>query len=190
MTENNWAIVIGINTYDFLPVDDHLKYAVNDAVKVRQFLCEQAKFPQDNVLLCCDSTSGVSPKQRPSRTGLRDLLKNEIQRAKGADNFWFFYAGHGIVYESQDFLLPCDGNPNDLRETAVPISFVTDCLRDCSANNVVLVLDMCRNRTQGIDEGSRSIGEVVGEQTLEIAKEQGIVTLFSCSRGQRSYEIG
>lgn len=190
MAENDWAIVIGINAYDFLPADDHLKYAVNDAVKVRQFLCEHAKFPQENVLLCCDSAPGASPQQRPTRTGLRHLLKNEIQGAKGVNNFWFFYAGHGIVHDHQDFLLPCDGNPRDLRDTAIPISFVTDCLRDCGAEHVVLVMDMCRNRTRGADEGSRGIGEVMGEQTQQIAKAQGIVTLFSCSRGQRSYEIG
>jgi len=189
MAENNWAIVVGINQYEHLPPDDHLKYAVKDAVKVRQFLCEQAQFPQENVLLCCDIAPGVSPMQRPSRSGLRDLLRNKIQRAKDANNFWFFYAGHGIVHEHQDFLLPCDGNPHDLKETAIPISFVTDCLRDCGAHNVVLVLDMCRNRTRSAEEGSRGMGEVMGEQTREIAKEQGIVTLFSCSRGQRSYEI-
>ena len=189
MAENNWAIVVGINQYEHLPPDDHLKYAVKDAVKVRQFLCEQAQFPQENVLLCCDIAPGVSPMQRPSRSGLRDLLRNKIKTAKGANNFWFFYAGHGIVHDHQDFLLPCDGNPHDLRETAIPISFVTDCLRDCGAHNVVLVLDMCRNRTRSAEEGSRGMGEVMGEQTREIAKEQGIVTLFSCSRGQRSYEI-
>ena len=76
MAENDWAIVIGINAYEFLPVDDHLKYAVNDAVKMRQFLCEQAKFPQENVLLCCDSAPGVAPQQCPNRTGPRNLLKN------------------------------------------------------------------------------------------------------------------
>jgi uncharacterized caspase-like protein len=189
MTGNDWAIVIGINAYEFLPADDHLKYAVNDAVKVRQFLCEQAKFPQENVLLCCDNAPGGSPQQRPSRNALRHLLKNEIQRAKGAHNFWFFYAGHGVVHDHQDFLLPCDGNPCDLTDTAIPISFVTDCLRDCGAEHVVLVMDMCRNRTRGTDEGSRDIGEVMGEQTQQIAKAQGIVTLFSCSRGERSYEI-
>jgi uncharacterized caspase-like protein len=189
MAGNDWAIVIGINDYEFLPADDHLKYAVNDAVKVQQFLCEQAKFPQENVLLCCDSTPGASLQQRPSRHALRHLLKNEIQRAKGANNFWFFYAGHGIVYEHQDFLLPCDGNPSDLRDTAIPISFVTDCLRDCGADHVVLVMDMCRNRIRSTDEGSRDIGEVMGEQTQQIAKSEGIVTLFSCSRGERSYEI-
>jgi len=189
MAENNWAIVVGINQYEHLPPDDHLKYAVKDAMQVQKFLCEQAQFLNENVLLCCDSVPGVSPMQRPTRSGLRDLLRNKIQRARGANNFWFFYAGHGIVHDQQDFLLPCDGNPEDLKETAISISFVTDCLRDCGAHNVVLVLDMCRNRTRGTDEGSRGIGEDMGQQTRELAKAQGIVTLFSCSRGQRSYEI-
>jgi uncharacterized caspase-like protein len=189
MTENNWAIVIGINAYKFLPPDDYLKYAVNDAVKMRQFLCEQAKFPKENVLLCCDISLGEISKWTPDKPDIRHLLQTEIKRAKGANNFWFFYAGHGIVQEHQDFLLPHDGNPDDLEATAIPISFVTNCLRDCGAENVVLVMDMCRNRSRSTDEGSRDIGQVMGEQTRKIAKEQGIVTLFSCSRGERSYEI-
>ena len=188
MTGNNWAIVVGINQYEHLPEDDHLRYAVKDALAMRAFLCDQAQFPTDNILVCCDPQ--VTGTRRPSRSGLRDLLRNRLQRAQGADNFWFFYAGHGIVHNHQDFLLPCDGNPYDLEETAIPISFVTDCLRDCEAHNVVLVLDMCRNRTRSASEdGSRDIGAGMGEQTLEIAREQGMVTLFSCSRGQRSYEI-
>ena len=95
------------------------------------------------------------------------MLRNRLQPARGADNFWFFYAGHGIVHNHQDFLLPCDGNPYDLEETAIPISFVTDCLRDCEAHNVVLVLDMCRNRTRStVEDGSRDVSATVGEQTL------------------------
>ena len=188
MTENNWAIVVGINEYEHLPTDDHLKYAVKDALAMQSFLCDRAQFPADNVLVCCDPQAGGT--RRPSRSGLRDLLRHKLQPARGADNFWFFYAGHGIVHNHQDFLLPCDGNPYDLEETALPISFVTDCLRDCEAHNVVLVLDMCRNRTRSsVEDGSRDVSTGMGEQTLEIAREQGLVTLFSCSRGQRSYEI-
>ncbi len=188
MTGNNWAIVVGINEYEHLPADDHLKYAVKDALAMQAFLCDQAQFPADNVLVCCDPQ--VTGTRRPSRSGLRDLLKNKLQPARGADNFWFFYAGHGIVHNHQDFLLPCDGNPYDLEETALPISFVTDYLRDCEAHNVVLVLDMCRNRTRSVvEDGSRDVSTGMGEQTLELAKAQGMVTLFSCSRGQRSYEL-
>jgi TldD protein len=188
MAQNNWAVVIGINQYEHLPERDYLKYAVSDAIKMQEFLCNQAQFPLNNVLLCCDSYSeNTSLRKRPSRSVLRDILLNKIKQARGADNFWFFFAGHGLVHEHKDFLLPCDGNPDDLRETAIPISFITDCLRDCEAQNVVLILDMCRNRIA--DYGSRGVGELIGEETSEIAKEQGIVTLFSCGRGQRSYEI-
>lgn len=45
---------------------------------------------------------------------------------------------------------------------------------------------MCRR--EGADS-SRDIGAEVGEQTIEIAKQQGIITIFSCNRGQFSYEI-
>ncbi|GEM_PF-815900 len=188
MTGNNWAIVVGINEYEHLPADDHLKYAVKDALAMQAFLCNQAQFPAANVLVCCDPQ--VAGTCRPSRSGLRDLLLNQLHPARGADNFWFFFAGHGIVHNHQDFLLPSDGNPDDLEETSLPISFVTNCLRDCEAHNVVLVLDMCRNRTRSvIADGSRDMTSTIGEQTLELARAQGMVTLFSCSRGERSYEL-
>ncbi len=73
---NNWAIVLVINDYEHLHPDDYLKYAVRDAVKVQEFLCQQAQFLQENVLLCCDSVPGASPMRRPSRSGLRELLLN------------------------------------------------------------------------------------------------------------------
>jgi uncharacterized caspase-like protein len=112
MAQNNWAVIVGINQYEHLPETDYLKYAVSDALKMQEFLCNQAHFPLNNVLLCCDSYS-ESPSfwKRPSRSVLRDLLLNKIKRAKGADNFWFFFAGHGLVHEHKDFLLPYDGNP-------------------------------------------------------------------------------
>jgi Caspase domain len=189
MTQHNWGIVIGINQYEHLSQNDHLRYAVSDAIAMQNFLCDRARFPRDNVLVCCDDASGsLSSRWRPNRTGLRDLLRHQLRRACDADNLWFFFAGHGIVYNHQDFLLPCDGNPNDLEDTAVSISFVTDCLQDCGAKNVVLVLDMCRNRTT--DEGTRGWGmDEMSVQTAAITREQGMVTLFSCSRGERSYEI-
>jgi Caspase domain len=188
MTQNNWGIVIGINQYEHLSQNDHLRYAVSDAIAMQNFLCDRARFLRDNVLVCCDDASGsFSSRWRPNRSGLRDLLLNNLERACGADNLWFFFAGHGMVHNHNDFLLPCDGNPYDLEETAISISFVTNLLRDCGAQNVVLVLDMCRYRRA--DGGSRGVRDQMGVQTAEIARAQGMVTLFSCSRGERSYEI-
>jgi formylglycine-generating enzyme required for sulfatase activity/uncharacterized caspase-like protein len=182
MSERNCAIIVGVNSYfdDFIPKEKHLKYAVNDALKMQEFLCKEAQFPESHVLLCCDTSA-----KRPTRTQLRDLLRNRLKQLR-ADNLWFFFAGHGIVHEGTDYLLPNDGNPDDLTDTAIPINLVTDCLQDSGAKNIVLALDMCRDRMTA--DGRRGGGEL-GKQTLEIAKERGIVTLYSCGQSESSYEI-
>jgi GUN4-like/Caspase domain len=178
---NNWAIVAGINDYDFLP-DAPLKFAVADAMAMRSFLCDEVGFKSDQVLFCGDGTAG---SKRATVSVLRDILLNQIQRAKNADNLWFFFSGHGIA----ERLMPIDGNPMDLN-MAIPIHFVTDCLRKCNAKNIVLVLDMCRS--EGRDPDERNVGSIEGE-LRELVKQrdgqQGIITLFSCGRGESSYEV-
>ncbi|MGJ3253252.1 MAG: SUMF1/EgtB/PvdO family nonheme iron enzyme [Elainellaceae cyanobacterium] len=183
----NWAIAIGINQYEHLSQSSHLRYAVRDAELMRDFLCQTASFPEKNVLLCSDESRPIgSIFTRPSRSNLRRLLREELQQAHGADNLWFFFAGHGMAGRNGDYFLPIDGNPNDLEDTAVSVDFVTEYLRRCQAKNVVLILDMCRNEGRN---DSRDISVSVGKQTIKLARERGMITMFSCSRGERSYEI-
>ena len=131
---NNWAIVAGINNYDFLP-GSPLKFAVADALAMRSFLCDDVGFKSDQVLFCGD---GMVGSKQATRSVLRDILLHQIQRAKNADNLWFFFSGHGIA----EHLMPIDGNPRDLSGTAISIHFVTEHLRKCNAKNIVLVLDL------------------------------------------------
>ena len=112
---NNWAIVAGINDYDFLP-GSPLKFAVADAVAMRSFLCDEVGFKSEQVLFCGDGTAG---SERATKPVLRDILLHQIQRAKNADNLWFFFSGHGIA----EHLMTIDGNPRDLKETAISIHF-------------------------------------------------------------------
>jgi GUN4-like/Caspase domain len=179
---NNWAIVAGINDYDFLP-GAPLKFAVADALAMRSFLCDEVGFKLDQVLFCGDGTAG---NKRATKSVLRDILLHQIQRAKNADNLWFFFSGHGIA----EHLMPIDGNPRDLKETAISIHFVTDCLRNCNAKNIVLVLDMCRS--EGRDPGERTVDSIeasLREFVKQREGQQGIIMLFSCGSGERSYEV-
>lgn len=179
---NNWAIVAGINDYDFLP-GSPLKFAVADAVAMRSFLCDEVGFKSEQVLFCGDGTAG---SKRATRSILRDILSHQIQRANNADNLWFFFSGHGIA----EHLMPIDGNPRDLKETAISIHFVTDCLRKCNAKNIVLVLDMCRSESRDADERTvESIELELRELVKQREGQQGIITLFSCGRGESSYEV-
>jgi uncharacterized caspase-like protein len=179
---NNWAIVVGVNDYDFLP-ETSLRFAVKDALAMKAFLREEAGFPEKQVLLCGDGSSGTRKATRPI---LRDILLHQIQHAKNADNLWFFFSGHGLG----EHLMPIDGNPNDLQDTAISIHFVTERLRACKAKNIVLVLDMCRNEHHEVGQKSAvSVADSLKKLVQDREGQQGIITLFSCGRGESSYEI-
>ncbi|MGV0107412.1 Peptidase C14 [Nostoc sp. DSM 114160] len=176
----NWAIAIGINQYDYL---QPLNYAKRDAQLMQEFLANEAGF--ERIFFFSDDSPDVAGKStRPTRTNLlrilRQLFENPFMGA--GDNFWFFFSGHGIRYADRDYLMPCDGDPEDIENTAIAINFVSERLRRCGADNVVLILDACRN------EGKKT-GEGIGRQTAEEARQQGVISIFSCIPQQYSYEI-
>ncbi|MEH2192743.1 MAG: SUMF1/EgtB/PvdO family nonheme iron enzyme [Nostoc sp.] len=176
----NWAIAIGINQYDYL---QPLNYAKRDAQLIQQFLQSEAGF--EKIYFFSDDSPDIGGKStRPNRANLRQVLLELFNKPfMGAgDNFWFFFSGHGIRHAERDYLMPSDGNPRDITETAIPINFVTERLRRCGADNVVLILDACRSL------GTRA-GEGIGRQTAEEASQQGVISIFSCSPQEYSYEI-
>ncbi|MBE9008136.1 SUMF1/EgtB/PvdO family nonheme iron enzyme [Fortiea sp. LEGE XX443] len=176
----NWAIAVGINRYDHL---QPLNYAKRDAELIQQFLRNEAGF--EKIFFFTDDSPDVGGKStRPTRANLRRVcLELFNQPFMGAgDNFWFFFSGHGMRHAERDYLMPLDGNPADIEETAIPINFVTERLRRCGADNVVLILDACRSL------GTRA-GEGIGRQTAEEARQQGVISIFSCSPQEYSYEI-
>ncbi|MBD2336670.1 SUMF1/EgtB/PvdO family nonheme iron enzyme [Calothrix sp. FACHB-156] len=176
----NWAIAIGINRYDYL---QPLKYAQRDAQLMQEFLRNQAGF--EKIFFFSDDSPDISGRStRPNRANLRRVLLELFEKPfmEAGDNFWFFFSGHGIRHNNHDYLMPCDGNPTDIEATAIPINFVTERLRSCGADNVVLILDACRSLAQKGGEG-------IGRQTAEQARQQGVISIFSCSPQEYSYEI-
>ncbi|WP_445175916.1 GUN4 domain-containing protein [Microcoleus sp.] len=176
----NRAISIGINKYDFLTP---LKYAKRDAELMQEFLRERAGF--DKVFFFSDDSPDILGKStRPSFINLKRVLRTMFEKPfmGDGDNFWFFFSGHGIPHNGYDYLMPCDGDPGDVENTAIPINLVTERLRRCGADNIILILDACRS------QGSKS-GEGIGNQSAEMARQKGVITFFSCSPNQLSYEI-
>ncbi|WP_373530534.1 SUMF1/EgtB/PvdO family nonheme iron enzyme [Nostoc sp.] len=176
----NWAIAIGVNQYDYL---QPLNYAKRDALLMQEFLGNEAGF--ERIFFFSDDSPPVDGKStRPTRTNLlrvlRQLFDNPFMGA--GDNFWFFFSGHGMRHAGRDYLIPSDGDPEDVESTAIAINDVTERLRRCGADNVVLILDACRSL------GTRA-GEGIGRQTAEEARQQGVISIFSCSPQEYSYEI-
>ncbi len=174
------AIVIGVNKYEFL---QPLKYAQQDALALKNFLEQDAKF--DRVYYFAEdapAVNGVSMK--PTRNNLRRVMRDTFAKAfmGDGDNFWFFFSGHGMRDGERDFLMPIDGDPDDVAESGISTAQVSEWLRGCGADNVVMILDACRS-------GGRKDGKGIGDETREGCRQTGVISLFSCSPNQFSYEL-
>ncbi len=176
----NQAIVIGINQYEFL---QSLRYAKQDALLMEQFLRQEAGF-EEVFFFSDDSQPRNGKSTRPFRNNLLRVLREifETRFMQDGDNFWFFFSGHGIRHADRDYLMPSDGDLKDIENTAIPINHVTERLRRCGADNVVLMLDACRNLAMRSGKG-------IGNQTADKVRQTGVVSIFSCSPSQYSYEI-
>jgi formylglycine-generating enzyme required for sulfatase activity/uncharacterized caspase-like protein len=181
MTGRNWAITVGINRYKNLQA---LQFAKQDAESMQQYLGEELgcrpvyHFADDSPPIPQDY--GPDLDSQPTFATLRRFLRVRFEEPflKAGDNLWFFFAGHGIRHEDRDYLMPIDGDPGDIESTAIPLHYVTERLQRCGADNVILLIDACRS-----DSGRRD-GLGIGQE-----RHPGVITFFSCSPKESSYEI-
>ena len=174
----NWAISIGINQYDNLQA---LNFAKRDAEAMAAWFQEEAKF--DQVFLFTEdsppiNTSPPIPTQ-PIYGRLRRFLQAQFEQPllEPGDNLWFFFAGHGMRHADKDYLMLADSDPGAIEHTAISVEYITERLRRSRADNVVLLLDACR------EESSRS-GLGIG-----LEQHQGVITFYSCAANEKSWEI-
>ena len=178
----NWAICIGINQYDDL---QPLKYAVRDAERMKEWLINKAGFPESQVYYFSDNAlpitdASITFEAKPTYATLYRFLNRRFKKPflKSGDNLWFFFSGHGSRYQERDYLMFSDSSSlsAEIQHTAISTNFIVERLRRCGADNVMLFIDACR-------EGNKS------GRGIEIEKEQGIITIASCSPNEFSYEI-
>jgi formylglycine-generating enzyme required for sulfatase activity/uncharacterized caspase-like protein len=174
------AIVIGVNHYDYL---QPLKYAQQDALAVKNFLEQEAKF--DRVYYFAEDAPALNGMpMKPTLVNLRRVMRDTFAKPfmQDGDNFWFFFSGHGMRDGERDFLMPIDGDPGDVEGSGISTAQVSAWLRGCGADNVVMILDACRS-------GGSKDGKGIGDETREGCRQTGVISLFSCSPNQFSYEL-
>ena len=175
----NCAVIVGINDYDEI---SPLKYAKSDAERMRDFFMQDLGVSQDDLYFFTDDSprNAQGRKTQPTYGTLKSFLGDRFANSflSAGDTLWFYFSGHGMPCEGRDYLLPSDGNPRSIPDLAIPIGYVTERLRRSGADNVVMLIDACRS------DGAKNAGMGIGEE-----KQQGVITFFSCSPSQVSYEI-
>jgi hypothetical protein len=178
------GMAVGINRYQHFQT---LSYAQADARALQQFLQEEMATPQ-NCFLLSDSSAWVdSEATYPTRDNLLHWLHNASDHLEHRVYFspeavsWFFFSGYGVYWEGEDYLMPIDGNPDDVPGTGIRIQDVFEALQKQGARNLLVLLDV--SRSPGFVNG-----EGVGQQTLDLARKMGIAVLLSTQVGEFSYE--
>jgi TolA-binding protein len=171
--ERRVALVIGNNDYQNVT---KLEKAVNDANAVAR---ELKKIGFEVM-----AYNNVGQKKM-------NLAVNEfVQKISGGGVGVFFFAGHGLQVNNQNFLVPVDmdspRSENDLADQAVSVLAIQDKIADAKAKFTLLVLDACRDNPLPKKSGTRSIGATRGLAPPQAPNGQ--VVLYSAGANQQALD--
>ncbi len=134
------AVVIGIETYRGLPKS---AYSRGDAELVKRYLIAMG-FKERNVALLTDERATYIDVKKTLETWLRNVVKP-------GSRVLVYYSGHGAPdpASGEGYLVPFDGDPEYLGDTAYPLKKLVAGLNGLGAKEAVLVLDSCFSGTGG-----------------------------------------
>lgn len=123
---------------------------------------------------------------------LRAALRKFGRQAVGADIALFYFAGHGITLEGENYLIPVganiEGEP-DLPYEALSLTEVQRQLAFTAAPLKMVILDACRNNplTRSLQryapELGRSLGAEEGLARMEVAPASGLLIAYATAPG-------
>lgn len=183
---NYACVAIGINRYQFLPP---LNYGQDDARELRKFLVSQANLSSSKCLLLTDTSPFVGNQSTyPSREHIlrwldagRNTSYREGINGDSTSWRWFFFSGYGVSWNHADYLMPIDGDLNDIPGTGIGVRSLFTSLKQQGNQNLLVLLDI--NRSPGLQAGT-----CVGAETVELAREMGITLVLSSQLNQFSHE--
>ena len=187
-----FALIIGVDSYSDGQITA-LGGAANDARLLASALVRYAGFPEDQVMLLA---SDQPVERQPTRSNVLQKLSNLVGIVPSDGLLLLAFSGHGIERGGQVFLLPSDarlgGSIALLEDTAIKVTRVKDMIREVSVNQVILILDACRNDPAAgrsstpnpMTEGfARGFSFDVRNQEVS-----AFVTLYATAVGDRAYE--
>ncbi|MBI5209163.1 MAG: ankyrin repeat domain-containing protein [Elusimicrobia bacterium] len=166
------AIVAGVEKYSDLP---DAQFAERDAEAVREHL-RGLGVPERNIVFLTGA--------KATKTGLLKHIETWLPRnANEKSTVFFYYSGHGAPdpVSGQAYLLPSDGDPKYLAETAYPVKRLYDTLNGLKVRRVIVALDSCFSGAGGRSVLAPGTRPLVSKLELGVAGTGKTVT-FSASQ--------
>ena len=173
----NWAVLVGIDTYE----DNKYYTSLNVSVRDVRAICHTllaGDFSRDRIYLLDDQESRL-----PLKKNILSVARSIAVATLPDDLLLFYFSGHGEEKDGKNYLIPRDGRFTDLPSTAISISEMINIMKQASATAKVLILDTCFVGTT-INTKEDANSELINGYI----DKAGIAILSSCAQGQQSYE--
>ena len=175
------AVLIGNRDYssrDIPPVD----FAHNDLEVMRQFVTKTLGYRPGNVFVEKNASKAVFEKYFGNRYDHRGRISDTIT-GSGSDVF-VYVSGHGVPGEDKNgYLLPVDGDPDQVRLTGYNVRTLVENMNRLSARQVTIALDTCFS---GISQRGSLIKGASGIYIRPKFEALGRVTLLTAASGKQT----
>ena len=174
LSERRLALVVGNSAYLHVPV---LKNTTNDAADISASM-EKAGF---------EVTRGIDLNKEQ----LKDVFQTFASKLNPDDTALFFYAGHAIQVNGQNFLAPIDAKilkEDDIPEEAVSLNLILSIL-DSKSKNLLIFLDACRNNPfkRELGDSFVSVGQSAGLAREDVTSRNTLIA-FATEPGNVAYD--
>ncbi len=108
----------------------------------------------------------VVVRRDATRADMTEALRDFSERIRNADVALFYYAGHGLQMEGENYLLPVDAKietPADVRFNTINLTDVQQEMAGAQRANII-ILDACRNNPFAAKLSGK--GRAIGERGL------------------------
>ena len=129
-SERRVALVIGNGNYSTGP----LKNPVNDARDIAQALR--------------DLGFDVIDKENVSQTDMKRSIRNFGEKIRNSDVALFYYAGHGVQVNGENYLIPVGATiekQEEIEYESINVGFVLAQMTNSGSRINIVILDACRN---------------------------------------------
>ncbi|MCZ2340991.1 MAG: caspase family protein [Bacteroidales bacterium] len=142
--------------------------------------------PENNQLfIISDTDKKPQPMLKPV---IQTAYQRFLETSRAQDRIVIYFGGHAVARDGKAYLVPVDGDLED-PETLIPVDDVWAKLKDCSAQQKIILFDVCRlnEDAEKLRPGSEPMSEEL--EKLLLAAPEGVQAVISCSQGENALEF-
>ncbi|MFI3326436.1 MAG: caspase family protein [Clostridia bacterium] len=178
--QNTIAIIIAIEEY--LPRNSvpTVKYAVNDANKIKDVLIKVMNVDEDNIHMILNEEAVKNTLEYDLKQLLSSLTEN--------DRLFFYYAGHGFHNGVSNCLSTYDMHPSNISATSIELDqMLLNPLKSSKCKNALIFIDACAQSFRN-DFARNNVSNISEDSLYIFAKDHPYYAIFmSCQTGESSY---